>query len=94
MLIKTATLFAIVPVIATFRALSVAGPNQVADAGSKGSKGKDGAEVFAENCSSCHETRPSFDAKKLEGLLQHIDKEAADLSPDEREAIIAFLRSG
>jgi len=80
-------------VTSTIGLFGLAGSNHAADPGVQGSEAKSGAEVFEENCSTCHETKPHFDAAKLDAIRQHMQQQVADLSPQEQEAILAFLRS-
>jgi hypothetical protein len=43
----------------------------------------------------CHEVKPqsSFSSEQLDTIIRHMHKEV-DLSPEEQEAILGFLRSG
>jgi hypothetical protein len=56
---------------------------------------KSGAQLWAENCIMCHEIKPriSLSSAKLDSIARHI-REEADLSPEEQEAILGFLKSG
>ena len=89
--IAVATLTALV----TFFLLSLAGPNRAADADSPKGVLKTGAQLWAENCMTCHEDRPrtSFSPAQSEATLRHM-REEADLSPEEQEVILGFLKSG
>ena len=54
------------------------------------------AQLWMENCSMCHETKPRIrlDPPKLDVIMRHMREEAADLSSEKREAILGFLQSG
>ena len=69
--------------------------NSAADADSNKSPLKSGAELWAENCSLCHEIKPriSFSPSQSDTIMRHM-REEADLSPEEQEAILGFLKSG
>ncbi len=81
--------------LATFGFLSVAGSNRAADTDSQTGTLNSGAQLWAENCTMCHEVKPriSFSAAKLDAILRHM-REEADLSREEQEAILSFLKSG
>ena len=89
--IAVATLTALV----TFFLLSLARPNRAAGADSPEGVLKTGAQLWAENCMTCHEDRPrtSFNPAQSEATLRHM-REEADFSPEEQEAILGFLKSG
>jgi hypothetical protein len=44
----------------------------------------------------CHEVKPQvrMDPPQLDAIIRHIREEAADISSEEREAILGFLQSG
>jgi len=80
--------------VATLGLLSMAGSDRAADSDSQGAL-KSGAELWAENCTMCHEAKPrtSFTLEKLDAIRRHM-REEADLSDEEQEAILGFLKSG
>jgi mono/diheme cytochrome c family protein len=80
--------------VATLGLLGMAGSNTAADAESQGAL-KRGAELWAENCTMCHEVKPrtNFTPEKLDAIRRHM-REEADLSDEEQEAILGFLKSG
>ena len=80
--------------LAMYGFLSLAGSNRAADADSQTGALKSGARLWAENCTMCHEDKPriSFGAAKLDAIIRHM-REEADLSREEQEAILSFLKS-
>jgi mono/diheme cytochrome c family protein len=84
---------AILTALGTLGLLSLAGLTKANDADSQGGGAKKGAELFDQNCSTCHETNPHFSAEKLDAIKKHMGEQVADLSPEEQNAIIAFLES-
>jgi mono/diheme cytochrome c family protein len=74
--------------------LSLAGSNRAADTEPQKGALKSGARLWAENCMICHEVKPpgSFSSAKWEAITRHM-REEADLSPEEQEAILEFLKS-
>jgi hypothetical protein len=80
--------------LATLGLLSLAGSNRAADTDSQRGALKSGARLWAENCILCHEIKPrvSFTSAKLDSITRHMRQE--DLSPEEQEAILGFLKSG
>jgi mono/diheme cytochrome c family protein len=81
--------------LATFFLLNLAGANRAAGADSHKGELKTGAQLWAENCMTCHEDRPrtSFSPAQSDAALRHM-REEADLSPEEQEGILGFLKSG
>lgn len=81
--------------LATLGLLSLAGSNRAADTGSQQDALKSGAQLWAENCTACHEVKPrsSFTSEKLNAIRRHM-REEADLSAEEQEVILGFLKSG
>jgi mono/diheme cytochrome c family protein len=74
--------------------LSAAGSNLAADENSQKGALKSGAQLWAEICIACHEVKPqiNFNAAKLDDVMRHM-REEADLSPEEQQAILGFLKS-
>ena len=74
---------------------SIAGSNRICDADSQVAEPKNGAELWQENCTMCHEGKPkiSFTPEKLDVIRRHM-QDKADLSPEEQEAVLKFLKSG
>ena len=66
-----------------------------ADADSQKGALKTGAQLWAENCIMCHKDRPwtSFSPAQADAIKRHMRKET-DLSQEEQEAILGFLKSG
>ena len=81
--------------LATLGLLNLPGSNMAADIDSQKSALNTGAQLWAENCLMCHEVKPrvSFSSAKLDSITHHM-REEADLSPEEQEAILEFLKSG
>jgi cytochrome c2 len=75
--------------------LNIAGLNRMYEADSQVAEPKNGAELWEENCTMCHEGKPkiSFTPEKLDAIRRHM-QEKADLSPEEQEAVLKFLKSG
>ena len=86
---------AILAALATLGLLSLACPNRAAEGDSQKGPMKSGAQLWAENCTMCHEVKPriSFSQEKSDAIKRHM-REEADLSPEEQEAILGFLKSG
>ena len=86
---------AILTTLATLGLLSLVGSNRAADANSQKGALKSGAQLWEENCIMCHEVKPrsSFSPAKSDAIKRHM-REEADLSPEEQEAILGFLKSG
>jgi len=83
------------PVLATLGLMTLVCSNKAADADSQKSELKSGAELWAENCTMCHEVEPrsSFNPSQSDAIMRHM-REEADLSPEEQEAILEYLKSG
>jgi len=83
------------PSLATLGLLSLACPNRAAEGDSQKGPMKSGAQLWAENCTMCHEVKPriSFSQEKSDAIKRHM-REEADLSPEGQEAILGFLKSG
>ncbi len=81
--------------LTTLCLLSLAGSNRAAGTDSQTGASKTGAQLFAENCTMCHEVRPrtSFSPAQADAVIRHM-REEADLSPEEQEAILGYLKSG
>jgi mono/diheme cytochrome c family protein len=81
--------------LSTLGLLRVVGSNGSDDADSQKGALKSGAQLWAENCITCHEVKPrsSFSPQKSDAIKRHM-REEADLSPEEQEAILEFLKSG
>jgi hypothetical protein len=81
--------------LAMYGFLSLVGSNRAADADSQTDALKRGAQLWTENCTMCHEVKPriSFAAAKLDAIKRHM-REEADLSQEEQEALLSFLKSG
>lgn len=79
--------------VVTLCLLTLAGSNRAADTDSQGGALKSGAQLWAENCIMCHEVKPrvSPSSAKLDSITRHM-REEADLSPEEQEAILGFLK--
>jgi cytochrome c5 len=75
--------------------LSLAGSNRAVGADNQKRALKTGAQLWQENCTMCHEDRPqtSFTPAQSDAARRHM-QEKADLSPEEQEAILGFLKSG
>ena len=75
--------------------LSLAGTNRTCHADDQVAGFKSGAELWEENCTMCHEAKPrtSFTPEKLDTIRRHM-QEKADLSPEEQDAVLKFLKSG
>jgi len=86
---------AILTALSTLGLLSVVGSIRADDANSQNGALKSGAQLWEENCIMCHEVKPrsSFSPSKLDAIKRHM-REEADLSPEEQEAILGFLKSG
>ena len=86
---------ATLPTLATLGLLSLAGSNRAAGTDSQKGALKTGAQLWAENCIMCHEDRPwtSFSPAQADAIKRHMRKET-DLSQEEQEAILGFLKSG
>jgi hypothetical protein len=84
----------VLPALAAVGLLSFVDSNRAADTDSQKGVLKSGAQLWSENCIMCHEVTPriSFSSAKLNALLRHIREEAADLSPEEQEAVLGFLK--
>ena len=78
-----------------FGFLSLASSNRAADTDSQTGALKSGAQLWTENCTMCHEVKPriNFSAAKLDAIIPHM-REEADLSREEQEALLSFLKSG
>jgi len=85
---------AILTALSTLGLLSVVS-NRADDADSQKGALKSGAQLWEENCIMCHEVKPrsSFSPAKSDAIKRHM-REEADLSPEEQEAILGFLKSG
>ena len=85
---------AILTTLSTLGLLSVVS-NRADDADSQKGALKSGAQLWEENCTMCHEVKPrsSFSPAKTDAIKRHM-REEADLSPEEQEAILGFLKSG
>jgi hypothetical protein len=81
-------------VLAALGLLSRAGSSRASGTDSQASTLNSGAELWQENCTMCHESKPriSFTPEKVDSIKRHM-REKADLSPDEQEAVLEFLRS-
>ena len=86
---------ATLPTLATLGLLSLAGSNRATGTDSQKGALKTGAQLWAENCIMCHEHRPwtSFSPAKSDAIKRHM-REEVDLSLEEQEAILGFLKSG
>jgi mono/diheme cytochrome c family protein len=84
-------IFAIVAARISAGALSLAGSNEAGDPRFQADTIEKGAQLFAENCSMCHETKPHFRPEKLDATKKHMLDQIADLTPEEQQAILAFL---
>ena len=75
--------------------LSLTGSNRTCLADARVTELKNGAELWEENCTMCHEAKPrtSFTPEKLVAIRHHL-QEKADLSPEEQDAVLKFLKSG
>jgi hypothetical protein len=83
----------VLPALATVGLLSFVDSNRAADTDAQKDVLKSGAQLWSENCIMRHEITPriSFSSAKLNALLRHI-REEADLSPEEQEAVLGFLK--
>jgi cytochrome c5 len=55
-----------------------------------GSKQRDGNEIFAENCSRCHNAPESFSPRVSGTIVRHM-RVRAGLSKEDEQAILRFL---
>ena len=66
-----------------------------AGAASSGSTGKGGAQLWADNCQRCHNTRSpsSYNDAQWEVAMMHM-RVRANLTPEEHKKILEFLKQG
>jgi mono/diheme cytochrome c family protein len=81
--------------VAALGLLSLADSNRAAGADPQKDALKTGAQLWVENCTMCHEVKPrtTFSRAESDAAKLHM-RDKADLSPEEQEAILGFLKSG
>jgi nitrate/TMAO reductase-like tetraheme cytochrome c subunit len=92
------TLMILVPTLALALAIGCSNNSSSTSVGDKAQTAaapeKGGAELWAENCSRCHNIRPpqSFSSSQWQAVVHHM-RQRANLTGQEARAITAFLQS-
>ena len=73
--------------------LGAAATNKASGDDSRAAVVQYGAQLFQENCTTCHDTKPPYNPAKLDTIKNHMHEQVADLSLEDREAILASLES-